>query len=462
MRQTSHSLRRMFSALLALSFAALAACAPADPVVSVGSPLPSATVPATPDVTLTPEQPSATPTQAPQEAEATVQSALPEEISGAGAYTITTSISESQKTYFSELADENALRVENRAIAGIDGAKIEKRAGDASSLENALLYGLNAAALVRAGAQLLLVESEITVAPHGAGGAFASDARLQLQSGIVRTTGGNSYALAAVRGGSANTRDTSLSTQGASSPAVVAGAEGEVFIEGGMVATGGEASPVIAAAGSVIVSKAMLRASSAEAITINGGSVSLSDCAVSGRTGRIVTNGAQTATYCVLLYSDAMAADSRSVFSMTRGALTALGGDLFFATNTSASIYLEGVVLSLGEGRALLRASGNDGSRGWGAADENGASCTLVAKDQTLSGDIIADERSTVSLTLRGETVYTGAVNVANTARAAKVTLEDGAIWTLTDNAYLTAFTGRVSGIVTNGFTVYVNGVPLT
>jgi len=86
----------------------------------------------------------------------------------------------------------------------------------------------------------------------------------------------------------------------------------------------------------------------------------------------------------------------------------------------------------------------------------------VIAKNQTLNGDIVVDALSSVSLTLRGKTDYTGTINTANTARAAKVTLEDGAVWTLTGNAYLTAFTGRVSEIVTNGFTVYVNGTALT
>ncbi|NCB06137.1 MAG: hypothetical protein EOM69_11555 [Clostridia bacterium] len=151
-----------------------------------------------------------------------------------------------------------------------------------------------------------------------------------------------------------------------------------------------------------------------------------------------------------------------SSFSMTRGALTAARGDLFYVTNTKASIYLEGVALSLGEGSSFMRVVGNDGTRGMGDSDKNGADCAVIAKNQTLHGDILVDALSSISLTLRGKSDYTGTINTANTARAAKVTLEDDAVWTLTGNAYLTAFTGRVGSIVTNGFTVYVNGNPLT
>ncbi len=457
MNQRTRSLWRATVALIAL-LALGAGCASTDPVVSVGSPLPSAAASTAPRSTDEPE-PSQTPSVTPEQTAGSQPSTTPE-ANGSGAYTIATDTSESQKTYYSEQADENALRVENGAIAGIDGAHVEKRAGDASSLENTLSSGLNAAALARADAQLLLVNSEVSASALGAGGAFANAARIQLQNSVVRVTGASAYALAAASGGSATARDSTLSTQGASSPAIVAGKNGSVYIEGGMVTTGGTGAPVISSAGGVIASSATLRANSSEAVAVNGGSVTLTDSALSGRMND--PTGMQASPYCVALYRDGGAGGESASFSMTRGALTALKGDLFYATNTSASIYLESVALALGDGRALLRVAGNDGSRGWGEAGENGATCALVAKDQTLSGNILVDELSSLSLTLRGKSAYTGAVNAANTARAAKVTLEDDAVWTLTDNAYLTAFTGRVSSIVTNGFTVYVNGVPLT
>lgn len=463
MKQRILTLKRICSVLLALlSLAFATGCNLTDPVVSVGSPSPVLTQSTAPTDTAVPETPTAQPQTTPQSSAEVLPSASPGEANGAGAYTIAADVSESKKTYYSEKADENALRVENGAIAGVDGASIEKRAGDATSLDNVLQYGLNTAVLARANAQLLLVNSEVTASALGAGGAFAYGGRVQLESSVVRATGASSFALAASGRGSISTKESNLSTQGASSPAVIAGTDGELFLEGGMAATGGEASPVVFARGSVTANNATLRANNSEAIAVNGGSVTLSDCAVSGRMPDAAVTGTKLSPYCVALYQDGGANGALSAFSMTRGALSAIRGDLFFVTNTGASIYLEGVSLSLAEGRALLRISGNDGSRGWGEAGRNGANCAVIAKNQQLVGDIIVDELSSVSLTLRGTTAYTGTINTANTARAAKVTLEDGATWTLTGNAYLTAFTGRVSGIVTNGYTVYVNGVALT
>jgi len=463
MKQRIHLFRRTIIALLALLMLAFAAgCSIFDPVISVGSPSPNVTDTATQSDTAAPVTPTLQPAETPKRSTDFLPGTSPDEANGAGAYTIATDVSESQKTYYSKQADENALRVENGAIAGIDGASVEKRAGDASSLENAMNYGLNAAALVRANGQLLLINSDITSTALGAGGTYSYGGKLQLENSTVRATGASAFALATSHDGSITARESNLSTQGADSPAILAGVDGVVLIEGGMVATGGLNAPVISAAGSVTVNNATLRANNAEAITVNGGSVTLTDCAVSGRMGDATVNDTQTPPYCVALYRDGIMSGAGSSFSMTRGALTALKGDLFYVTNTKASIYLEGVALSTEEGSVLLRVSGNDGTRGWGEAEKNGADCTVIAKNQTLNGDIVVDALSSVSLTLRGKTDYTGTINTANTARAAKVTLEDGAVWTLTGNAYLTAFTGRVSEIVTNGFTVYVNGTALT
>ena len=455
-------LRRIFAALFALFFLTFAAsCSWIDPVVSVGTPSPDVTNTATPDDTAVPQTPSVVPSLTPSGAIAS-PSTSPDEANGAGAYTIAADVSESQKTYYSEQPDENALRVENGAMAGIDGASVEKRAGDASSLENVSAFGLNAAILVHANAQLLLTNGDVTSVSLGAGGAFVREGRLQLEKSAIRTTGDSSYAVLVSKQGSLTAQDANLSTQGASSPAIIAGAEGETLVEGGIAATAGVDSPVLSIAGNATINHATLRANNSQAITVNGGTVALTDCAVSGRMSDAAGPSAQTPPYCVSLVQDAGSGSDMSSFSMVRGALTAQRGDLFFVTNTKASIYLEGVALSLSEGNVLLRAVGNDDSHAQGPSGKVGADCAIIAKNQTLVGDIITDALSSVSLTLRGETTYTGTINTANTARAAKVTLEDGAVWTLTGNAYLTAFTGQVGSIVTNGFTVFVNGVALT
>ena len=71
----------------------------------------------------------------------------------------------------------------------------------------------------------------------------------------------------------------------------------------------------------------------------------------------------------------------------------------------------------------------------------------------------MADNISTVTLSLKNGSVYDGSVNGANTAKKADVTLEAGSKWTLTGDSYVSSLSGDTSGIDLNGHTLYVNGV---
>jgi len=61
-------------------------------------------------------------------------------------------------------------------------------------------------------------------------------------------------------------------------------------------------------------------------------------------------------------------------------------------------------------------------------------------------------------MTLTGSTTYTGAVNPDNNGGTVNVTIEDGAVWELTADSYITSFEGDISSVVTGGYTLYVNG----
>ena len=42
------------------------------------------------------------------------------------------------------------------------------------------------------------------------------------------------------------------------------------------------------------------------------------------------------------------------------------------------------------------------------------------------------------------------------------VTLDDSSTWTLTGDSYVTEFNGDAANVISNGYTLYVNGVALT
>ena len=76
--------------------------------------------------------------------------------------------------------------------------------------------------------------------------------------------------------------------------------------------------------------------------------------------------------------------------------------------------------------------------------------------NQEVSGNVVVDGVSSVTLNITGGSSYTGAIENKGTA---KVYLEAGSTWTLTGDSYVSSLDGDTSGINLNGHTLYVNGV---
>ena len=130
-----------------------------------------------------------------------------------------------------------------------------------------------------------------------------------------------------------------------------------------------------------------------------------------------------------------------------RGSLVGSSGDMFYITNTHCLLTLSGVnIVNNDADGALLRVVGNSASRGWGTAGSNGAQVEFAADGQTLSGDIIVDTISTLTMTMKNGSTFTGTINIIDNAEGgtavsgnAVVTIENGCTWNLTATARLRA-----------------------
>lgn len=126
-------------------------------------------------------------------------------------------------------------------------------------------------------------------------------------------------------------------------------------------------------------------------------------------------------------------------------------------TNSTGIITLSGVDVSAGSGVLVSAAAGR-----WGTSGSNGGTVILTADGQTLTGDMTADDISSLTLTLQNGSALTGAIDAANTARAVSLLLDGTSTWTVTANSYLTCLgdAAGISGttitnIIGNGYTVY-------
>jgi len=376
-------------------------------------------------------------------------------------YTITAAYSQdggsetkTGQTYTAANADESAIYVNNSGALTLANASITT-SGNTSSQDNSSFHGLNAAVLAAGGSTISLSDSTITTSGTGANGAFATDSgsSVTLSKVTIQATADGGHGVMATNGGSMTLTDVNINTAGTSSGAIATDrGGGTINVTGGTVTTSGKNSPAIYSTGAISVSGGTMTASGAEAAVIEGGnSITLTDTSLSSTLQK----------WGVMIYQS-MSGDAegtKGTFTMTGGSLayTPTSGPLFYVTNSTGVITLKGVKVTSGSG-ILVKASAGD----WGNSGSNGGTVIFTADGQTLTGDLVADSISAITLTLQNGSSLTGTINADHTAKSASLTLDATSSWTVTGDSTLTSLTDAsgisgttITNITGNGHTVY-------
>jgi hypothetical protein len=222
-------------------------------------------------------------------------------------------------------------------------------------------------------------------------------------------------------------------------------------VTGGTVTAKGVDSPAIYSTGAISVANSTLLATGAEAAVIEGAnSITLTDSNLSST---------KAGKWGVMIYQS-MSGDAegtKGTFTMTGGtlALTAASGPLFYVTNSTAVITLTGVSVTATSGTLIKASTGT-----WGNSGTNGGTVVLTADAQALTGDMTADNISSIAATLKNGSSLKGAINTARTAKSVSLTLDASSSWTVTADSCLTTLTDSaikgttISNIIGNGHTV--------
>ena len=382
---------------------------------------------------------------------------------GTAVTTIDSETEVSNKTYESSGDDENALRVDG-ATATLDGITVNKTAGSSSNTENGDFYGSNAGLLALNGSNVTIKNATINTSAQNGNGVFSygEGTTVNISDSKIRTTANNSGGIQTTGGGTTNATNLDVETEGNSAASIRSDrGGGTVKVDGGSYVTNGTGSPSIYSTANISVSNATLTANNSEGVVVEGqNSVTLKDCNL---TGNMKGTDDSDNLQAVMIYQS-MSGDAEvgsASFSATGGSITSKSGDLFYVTNTTTTINLSDVDLTLAND-VLLRDTGNSSSRGWGTEGANGGKVTMTADNQKLTGQIIVDKISTLNLSMKNGTTYTGAINQDGAAGDVTVTLDSSSTWTLSADSYVTTFNGDVSNINANGHTLYVNGTAVT
>ena len=385
---------------------------------------------------------------------------------GTSANTIDKDTEASSTTYTSDGDDENALRVTD-ATATLNGVTVNKSGGASSNPGNGDFYGTNAALLATDGATVTIQDATITSNAQGGNGVFSygKGTTVNISDSTITTQKDNSGGIQTTGGGTTNATNLTVETNGNSSAAIRSDrGGGTVNVEQGTYTSKGYNSPAVYSTADITVKNATLTAENSEALVVEGkNSITLENCDVSGNMSDSKGTSSSENVHNVMIYQS-MSGDAETGtanFSMTGGTLTGNNGDQFYVTNTDCNITLSGVTLvNKDTDGKLLRVTGNSATRGWGTAGKNGAQVTFTADAQTLDGDIEVDSISTLDLTLKNSSTFTGTIYIVDNADGgtavennAVVTIEKGSKWVLTGDCTITSLTNNGT-IDFNGHTI--------
>ena len=396
-------------------------------------------------------------------------------------YTAAAEISSAAETtgesYVSNASDENALLIRTGDTVSVIDASVTKT-GDSDGGDSCSFYGLNAAVLVMGGTEALISGGTVETSASGANGVFCyggnggrngadgDGTTLYISGTTITTTGDGSGGIMTTGGGVTYAEDLTVTTSGRSSAAIRTDrGGGTVTANGGTYTTSGLGSPAIYSTADVTVRNAVLTSNLSEGVCIEGkNSITLENCSLTADNTQC--NGNATFLDTIMIYQSMSGdADSgTSAFTMTGGSLTGLSGHLFHVTNTHAVITLDQVELT-NEGSDILLSVCDDG---WNGADNI---AEVYASRQALSGTLLVGDNSALNLSLSDGSVFEGSISgeitnakgeqVSSSVGTVSVTLDETSTWALTADTWISSFSGNAENVISNGHTLYVNGIAL-
>lgn len=357
------------------------------------------------------------------------------ESSAADGDTDTGTCGDATDTYTASGTDETAILVDN-ATKTIANATVTSTSVTSSD-DNSSFYGLNAAVLAKNGGKLTMSCASVSTTGEGANGVFStgSGSYIKLTDVTISCTGGGGHGVDATVAGTMDIENVTITTSGAHGAAIATDrGGGTINVTGGSFTTTGTDSPGIYSTGTITVKGATIDAKGAEAGVIEGAnSITLTDTAMTA------AKGSRDRGIMVYQSMSGDAEGNKGVFTATGGSYhwTSTSGPAIFVTNTTAILTFKGVAMT-NDSSTLLKA----GADQWGTSGSNGGDVTFTADSETLTGDVVADSVSKISVILQNGTTLNGALT--QTA----LTLDATSSWTVRADSTLTCLsdTAGISG----------------
>ena len=392
-----------------------------------------------------------------------------------GAVEVNSGDTQDGQSYISTSSDENSLLIATSDEVTITDLEVSKT-GDSDGGDNCNFYGLNAAVLVKDGSTTTITGGTVNSDADGANGVFCyggnggqngaegDGTTVIIRDTEITTTGDGSGGIMTTGGGITYAYDLDVNTSGRSSAAIRTDrGGGTVYVDGGTYTSNGLGSPAIYSTADIQVANATLVSNLSEGVCIEGlNSIELTNCDLTADNTQC--NGNATFLDSIMIYQSMSgdAASGTSHFTMTGGSLTSKSGHVFHVTNTNAVITLEDVEITNEDEENILISVCDDGWNGGNNTAE------LNASAQSLSGAVLVGSNSSLTLNLTNGSSFEGYVDgsivnsngetVSTEVGTVIVNLDEDSTWTLTGDSYVTEFNGNLENVISNGYTLYVDG----
>ncbi|MBR1486944.1 MAG: hypothetical protein IJ597_06805, partial [Synergistaceae bacterium] len=315
-------------------------------------------------------------------------------------------------------------------------------------------YGRNAAILASGdSAKITINTAKITSDATYGSAVFAYGGEIDITDAEITTSKKNSGGIMVTGGGTIKATDLTITTEAGSSAAIRSDkGGGTISVNGGTYTANGTGSPAIYSTADITVEDATLNSGVAQGVVIEGGnSVTLSNTTMNAN--HTTKNGQDSTYQAVLIYQSGSgdASEGSSSFAMDGGSIVNKQGDIFCVTNTTCTITLTDVEITNNDTTGnFLRAEGQN----WGSSS-NGGKVTLNASNQTISGNIVVASDSSLTMTLKDSSTFSGAINPSSSSSSSSsssiktaadtgtvnITVEEGSTLTLTGNSTISSLT---------------------
>lgn len=390
-----------------------------------------------------------------------------------GATEITTDSDIANVAYSSQNSDQNAVLVSGATVSLSNIAA--NKTGDSDGGDNTSFYGTNSAILAKSGANLTIKNAAITTNAKGANGVFSyggsattqntagDGTTVTISDSKITTVQDNSGGIMTTGGGIMNATNLDVSTAGTSSAAIRTDrGGGTVTVTTGSYRTSGQGSPAIYSTANVTINDAYLESTASEGIVIEGkNNVTLHNTTLVDSNTRL--NG-QSTTYKNIFLYQSMSGDADSgvsTFTAKDCKITTNNGDTLYVTNTTAEINLENNKFTNNDSNGNFLRVQKDS---WGRSGSNGGTVTLNMTNQSVTGNIVIDSISTLTMNMTSGSYWEGALNGSNSAKSIALTLDSSSKIRLTGDSYITSLNDADSSYANidfNGYKLYVNGVAI-